>query len=104
MRSACLCRVLAAACCRNDDCSFALPYTFSSGNQCINSAETDRKLGRTCAYECKTDAARCEDHGVGPRTCAPKPPPLADAFVSPTGGRFKRLARERGLDRRPDDY
>ena len=82
----------------------ALPYTFSSGNPCINAAETDRKLRRTCAYECKTDAARCKDHGVGPRTCAPRPPPLADVFVSPTGGRFKRLARERGLDRRPDDY
>lgn len=81
-----------------------VPYTFSSGNPCGNDVLTDRALNRTCEYECKTDPVRCKQHGTGPRTCAP-PPPKVDVFATQgAGGRFKKLAAELNLDRRPPDY
>jgi len=84
--------------------ALAVPWTFSSGNACFNDAATDRALNRTCAYECKSDAARCKEFGTGPRTCDPPPPRLAAVYAEPAGGRFAKLSKELGLDRRPDDY
>ena len=83
-----------------------VPWSFSPGRNCFSDAATDAQLHRECARPCRINAAVCKEFGEPPRTCAPPPPNLtAPVFTDASaGGRFKRLAAEKGMERRPAGY
>ena len=85
--------------------SLKTPWSFSPGRNCFSDMKTDAKLNRRCERPCRISPEVCKEFGEPPRTCAPPPPNLTrPIFTGDAGGRFKRLAAEKGMERRPTDY